>query len=61
MEPFKRSTSVPGSPLDLVDLSPVGFQSQTFWGLIFPLQVPRVEVPDVGHTPLAPQREALDL
>ena len=54
-EPFKRNVSVPYSPLGPLDVSPVGFPSQTFWGLISPLQVPRVGAPNVGHKPLTPQ------
>lgn len=40
------------------DVSPVGFQSQTLWGLIPLVQVPRVVVPEVGHKPLTPQGQA---
>ena len=46
---FKSGISIPYSPLVFLDVSPVGFQSQMFWGLISPVQVPRVGVPDVGH------------
>lgn len=32
----------------LLDISPIVFQSQMFWGPISLVQIPRVEVPDVG-------------
>lgn len=60
-EPFKGNTSVPYSPLGLLDLSPIGFQIQTLWGLIHLVQILRVGVPDVGYEPLASLGEALDL
>lgn len=52
---FKIRILVPYSPLGLLDVSPIGFQSQTFWGLISPVQVPEVRVPDVGFKPHASQ------
>lgn len=33
-KPFKNSLSVPHSLLGLLDVSPGGFQSQTFWDFI---------------------------
>lgn len=54
-EPFKSRISDPHSPMVLLDLSPVGFQSQMFWGVNSPAQVPRLEVPDMGHKPSSPQ------
>lgn len=33
------------------------FESQTFWGLVSLVLVPRVRVPDVGHKSLSPQGE----
>ena len=49
------------STLCLLDISPISFQSQVFWGLISLVQVLRVGAPDVGLKPLAPQGEALFL
>lgn len=37
--------------LNLLDVSPIGVQSQTFWVLVSPLQAPRVRVPQVRHKP----------
>lgn len=52
---FKRGFSIPCSSVVPWDLIPVDFQNQTFWGLISPVQDPRVGVPDVGHSPLSLQ------
>lgn len=41
--------SVSYRPLSPLDISPVVFQNWIFWGLVSLLQVPRVEVPDMGH------------
>lgn len=60
-EPFKRSISVSYSPLGLLDVSPVGVQSQMFWGFISLLQFPRIGVLDVGYEPLSPQEKKLHL
>lgn len=38
--PFKSGVLVTYSPPALLDVSPFGFQSQTLWGLIFPVQIP---------------------
>lgn len=43
-----RAESHSHSPVGLLGVSPTGFQSQKFWGLISPVQVPRVGGPDVG-------------
>ena len=59
--PFKSSIPAPYSPLDFLDVSPIGCQSQTLRGLVSPVQVPGVGVPDEGHKPLTPQRDASDL
>ena len=42
-----------------MSLSPIGLQSQTFWGLIFQLPVLKIGLPNVGYEPFAPQGEAL--
>lgn len=42
-----------------VGLSPIDFQSQTFWGLIFQVPILKDGVPDVGYEPFVPQGEAL--
>lgn len=41
--PFTSGICISYGPVDLLDLSPLSFQSQIFWGLIFPVQVPRTE------------------
>ena len=51
----------PPFPLGPLYMSPIGFQSQMFWRLIFLLQISSSGVPDVGHEPLIPQGEALYL
>lgn len=57
---FKKNVAVPYGPLGLLDMSPIGSQSQVFWGLLSPVQLPRAGVPDKGHELLASQREAQD-
>lgn len=47
-EAFKRGISISCNTLEPPDISPIGFPSQTFWGLIFPVQIPGSRVPDVG-------------
>ena len=47
--PFKSRVSVSCSPpVALLNLSPTGFQSQMFWGLIFLVQEPWAGERDVG-------------
>lgn len=58
-EPFKSNISL--DDMVLLDVSPIGFQSWIFWELILLVQVPRVEVSNVGHKPLAPQGAVLYL
>ena len=58
-ELFKRHFSVHHSPASLVSISPIGFQSQMFWGLIYQVPVFKVGVPDVGYDPFTPQGLAL--
>lgn len=60
-EPIKSRIAVPWSPLDCLDISPIVFQSHTFWVLVSPLQVSRLGVPNGGHKPSTPWREASDL
>ena len=45
---FLRVESISHSPLALLKLSPAGLPSQTFWGLIFPVQDPWAVESDVG-------------
>lgn len=59
-KPFTSAVSVLYSLSGVLDLSPVVFRSQTFWGLISLVHVPRVRVLAGGVTPLAP-REKLPL
>lgn len=56
VETFK-SRSISYSPVILLDASPIGFQSQIFWELISQVQVPSIDMPNVGHNPLTPQGE----
>lgn len=56
-EPFKRSLTLSLRPLDLLNVSLVGFRSQPLWGSLFPLQISGAGEPDVGHKPLAPQED----
>lgn len=58
-ELFKSRIPIPYKPNILLDESPVAFQSQTFWRLVSPEQVPRVGEPDVGHKPFTFQEEVL--
>lgn len=53
------NSSVCHNPMCFVGLSPIDFQSQTFWGLIFQVPVLKDGVPDVGYEPFVPQGEAL--
>lgn len=56
-EPSKSKICIPYSPMVLLNLSLIGFQSQTFRELLSLVQIPRAEVPDVGHKLLTPQGE----
>ena len=58
-EPFKSGLSISYSLLVLLDISPIAFQCQMFWGPISLMQMPRVGVPDVGHKFLDPQEEPI--
>lgn len=57
-EPFKNGI-LPYSPMVLLDVSPVHFQSQMFYELVSLVQVPRAGLLNVGHKPLASQRKIL--
>ena len=57
--PFKSGVSISHSPLPLWKVSPAGFQSQIFWGLIFLVLDPWAGDLSVGLRPLAPWGEAL--
>ena len=52
--PFKSGVSVFYSPLALPNISPTGFQSQIFGGLVFSVQDPQAGDPDAGLRLLAP-------
>lgn len=54
-EPFKRGVSVSHSSFGLLDISPCGFQIQTFWMLSHQCRCQKVWVPDVGLESLTPQ------
>ena len=57
--PFWSGVSISPSPLELSKVSPTDLQSQAFWGIIFPVQDPQDEEPEVGLRPLTPCREPL--
>lgn len=57
---LNKSISVPYSPLVLLNMSLVVFQSQTFWRLSLHSD-PKVWHSDVRHEPLGTQGEDLDL
>ena len=48
-KPFHNGISVPYTPLVLLNISPVGLSKPDVLGLISPMQVPGVRVPDIGH------------
>ena len=48
----------PFSLLHLLNLRPLGFQSQKYWELISAVQVVRFGVPDTGHKPQLPGRSS---
>ena len=58
---FKSGVSVSYSPLALSYTSLAGLQSQTFWGLAFPVENPQAWEPDVRFRSLAPWGEPLQL
>ena len=51
---FKGGFSIPHSYIVLLDTIPIGFM---FWGLVSPVQDPRVGAPDIGHKSLTPQEK----
>ena len=59
--PFKSGVSICPSPLGLLKVSPAGLQSQTFWGLIFPVKDPQAGEPSVELRPFTPWGEPLAL
>lgn len=48
-KPFHNGISVPYTPLVLLNISPVGLSKPDVLRLISPMQVPGVQVPDIGH------------
>lgn len=46
--PFKSRVLLSYSFLGILEMKPTDIQSQLFWGLISPMQVPRVGVPNVA-------------
>lgn len=53
-DPFQSTIYIPYSPIALLDVLPIGFQSQVFQGLISLEQVPRAGVADEKHKAFAP-------
>lgn len=56
-EPFKSRVFIPYSSMVFLNVILVGFQSQTFGGLVSPVQVLRVGVPSMEHKPLTSQEK----
>ena len=48
-KPFHNGISIPYTSLALLDISPVGLSKPDVLGLISPMQVPSIWVPDIGH------------
>ena len=55
---FKSEVPISPSPVRFLQLSPVGLQSQMFWGL-FLMQEPHAGEPDMGLRTLTPVGEPL--
>lgn len=49
--PFKSGVSISHSPLTFPNISPVGLQSQMFWGLILPVKDPWAGILMWAQTP----------
>lgn len=60
-KPLKSKFPVPSGFLESLNIIPIDFQSLVFWGLISPVQGPRVGVPDVELEFLIPQGSSLPL
>lgn len=60
MQALYKGNSVPYSLLGPLHISSTGFLSQMLWGLISPVQIPGVGLPDVGSQSLASSREVPD-
>lgn len=58
-EPLEREIFVLDSSVVSLNVIPVSFQSQTFWGFLALVQAQRVVVARVEYKPLAPQGEAV--
>ena len=56
---FKSHSSIPHSPVSLMGISPIGPESQVFYGLISQVLVLKLGVPGVTYESFAPQGEAL--
>lgn len=57
--PFKSRVSVSYSPPVLPDVSPVDFQSQMLWAMVFLVQVSQTGELNVGLTPLSFRRTSV--
>ena len=55
--PFRSGFSVPYCSIIFPDIFPIGFQSQVFWALVFPVQDLGVGMPDVEPESLTAQRK----
>lgn len=58
-KPLKSHLLVCYSPLNLMDMSPVGFKSQMCWGLVSWVYVLKVGMLEVGYKAFTAQGEVL--
>ena len=57
--PFESKVSISPSPVGLLQLSPIGLQSQMLWGLVFLVPDPQAGEPDMELRTLIPVGEPL--
>ena len=58
-EPFKSEIFISPNPVELLQSSPTGLQSQMLWGLLFAVPDPPGGGPDVGDRTFIPVGEPL--
>lgn len=59
-DPLKGEFQFSYSALGPLDVSPIGFLSKMFWGLVFLVQILRVGVPDMRYQSYSSRRGILD-
>ena len=57
---FEKCLYIPYHFFRSLGCNPYWFSKPDIWELIAPLYIPRVEVPDIGHKPLASPGQSLD-